>query len=270
MADFLYDYGFIGCGNMGGAILRALAGAQKENKAFVYDIDKNKADAFAESFENVTCADGVNAVFTSCRYVFLGLKPQVLPAFLEKNADKSVKYEATFVSMAAGTAVEKIAGFFGEGTKIIRIMPNIPVSVGQGVILYCGNEFVTDEIFADFAARMQCAGLVDKIDESKIDAASAISGCGPAFVYMFIEALADGGVQCGLTRQQALAYAAQTLAGSARQVLESGVNPEELKDRVCSPGGTTIAGVHALEENKFRFASAEAVIAAYEKTLALK
>ena len=113
------------------------------------------------------------------------------------------------------------------------------------------------------------AGLVDEIDEKLIDAASCVSGCGPAFAYLFMEALADGGVACGLPREQALRYAAQMVAGSAEMVLQSGRHPGQLKDAVCSPGGTTIQGVRALEANGFRSAAMEAVLAAYEKTLKL-
>ena len=124
--------------------------------------------------------------------------------------------------------------------------------------------------FAGFAALIAPAGLVDPTPEELIDAASAVSGCGPAFAYLFIEALADGGVACGLPRDKAVAYAAQMAVGAARMVLESGKHPGALKDAVCSPGGTTIQGVRKLEEAGFRGAVMNAVIAAYEKTLELK
>lgn len=263
-----YDYGFIGCGNMGGAILSCIAQKHPESAILAFDVDMQKSLAFSEKYSNVK-AGSLDDALSDCGYVFLGLKPQVLPSFLEKNIDSGKKYECTFVSMAAGTSIEKIASYFAQGVKIIRIMPNIPVSVGQGVVLYCGNSAVSCEEMEIFGDIMTCTGLVCPIEESKIDAGSAVSGCGPAFAYMFIEALADGGVQCGLTRDQAMRFAAQMLLGSAKQVLETGIHPGELKDRVCSPGGTTIAGVHALEENSFRYAASQAVIAAYEKTLGL-
>jgi len=266
----MYDFGFIGCGNMGGAILTALAENRKDLSIAVYDICTEKAEGFADRYENVTAAT-TSQIFADCRYIFLGLKPQVLPAFLKENSSAIALSQAVLISMAAGTSVEKIEGCLdSRGSKIIRIMPNIPVSVNEGVILFAVNGNVTAEEKDYFSTTLSCTGLVDEIDEAKIDAASAISGCGPAFAYMFIEALADGGVQCGLTRQQSIQYAAQMLLGSAKNVLETGIHPDELKDRVCSPGGTTIAGVHSLEQNAFRYAASQAVIEAYEKTLKLK
>lgn len=136
------------------------------------------------------------------------------------------------------------------------------------MVLYCGLDAEQGDLDS-FAALMAPAGLVDPLDEKLIDAASAISGCGPAYVYLFLEALADGGVACGLPRDKALAYAAQTVEGAARMVLESGKHPGALKDAVCSPAGSTIQGVRALEANGFRSAALEAVIAAYDKTLEL-
>ena len=145
-------------------------------------------------------------------------------------------------------------------------MPNTAAAVGEGVILYCANENVTEEELSQVAAALSPAGLVDKIEESKIDAAAALSGCGPAFVDLFVEALADGAVSCGLSRDKAVLYAARTVSGAAKTVYATGRNPAELKDAVCSPGGTTIQGVRALEKGGFRSATMEAVIAAYNKT----
>ena len=138
------------------------------------------------------------------------------------------------------------------------------------MIQYCRNELVSDEILADWLKDMRNCGRLDALDEKLIDVAAALSGAGPAFMYMFIEALADGAVACGIPRAKAYEYAAATMAGSAELVLASGQHPGALKDAVCSPGGSTIQGVRALEERGFRAAAMNAVIAAYERTLELK
>ncbi|MCD8146036.1 MAG: pyrroline-5-carboxylate reductase, partial [Clostridiales bacterium] len=164
--------------------------------------------------------------------------------------------------------IARIREMAGGDYPVIRIMPNTPASIGEGMILYAA-EGVTEEERDRFLYNMAAAGRFDALPESLIDAGSAVSGCGPAFVYPFIEALADGAVACGLPRDKAQEYAAQTLVGAAKLVLESGQHPGALKDAVCSPGGSTIAGVRALEQRGFRSAATEAVVAAYEKTKAL-
>jgi pyrroline-5-carboxylate reductase len=172
------------------------------------------------------------------------------------------------VTMAAGLTMARIRELAGRDYPIIRIMPNTPVSIGKGVVLYTGAD-VSEADWAEFLAAMQPAGRLEELPETLIDAGSAVSGCGPAFVYLFIEALADGGVECGLPRDKALQLAAQTVSGAAELVLQSGRHPGALKDAVCSPGGTTIAGVHALEKGAFRALGMDAVRAAYDKTLSL-
>ena len=150
----------------------------------------------------------------------------------------------------------------------IRIMPNTPACLGAGMILYAtkGVEKADEDAFL---AHFEKAGVLDKLPEDKIDAGSALSGCGPAYVYAFAEALADGAVECGLPRDKANLYAAQTLLGSAKMLLEFG-HPADLKDAVCSPGGTTIAGLHALEKGGFSCATMDAILSAYKRTLELK
>ena len=257
--------GFIGAGNMGSALASAAAKAE-DAQIYIFDKDSAKAKELAAKIK-ATVADA-KKIAAECDFVFLGVKPNIIP-FAVTDIKDSLGKNTVLVSMAAGVAIEKIEGFFESNPPIIRIMPNTPVSVGAGMILWCANRLVTEERAKDFLSAMNAAGSFDKIDESKIDAASAISGCGPAFAYMFIEALADGGVQCGLPRDAAQKYAAATLLGAAKLALESGKHPGELKDAVCSPGGSTIAGVHALEEGAFRATAADAVLAAYERTLEL-
>ena len=263
-----YTFGFIGCGNMGGALATAAAGGNPEMPIAVYDPMTEKAQALADAFEGVRVT-ALDELAQNSRYLWIGVKPQMLPT-LFAELSPLLPEDAILVSMAAGTAITAIEALAGKPLPVIRIMPNIPVAVGKGVILYDANDQTTEADLSFFVSAMSGAGLLDRIEESKIDAASAISGCGPAFAYLFIEALADGGVACGLPRAKAQAYAAAMLSGSAEQVLATGLHPGALKDAVCSPGGTTIAGVRALEEGGLRAAAMNAVIAAYEKTLALK
>ena len=260
--------GFIGTGNMGAALATAVAKSGMNAQLFFADFCKEKAESLAKELKG-EAAENLNLI-EKCDMVFLGVKPQVLPALLEeiKGATSSRKGALTLVTMAAGIPVSTVLKGIGEAVPVIRIMPNTPVMVGEGVIAYC-TENVSEETEAAFVKSLSKGGLVQKIDEGKIDAASALHGCGPAFVYLFIEALADGAVACGLPRDTALSFAAKTVKGAAEMVLETGKHPGALKDAVTSPGGTTIEGVRVLEEQGFRGAAMDAVIAAYEKTLAL-
>lgn len=254
--------GFIGCGNMGGALARAVSKIST-TEVYIYDYNEQKAEDFAREIGAKKC-DNIE-IAKECDYIFLGVKPNVLPTVLDgiKNAVLENK-GGVLVSMAAGVTLEKISAVIDHPT--IRIMPNTPVSVGAGMISFCKNAKVTEEQTKGFWDIMSEAGKLLPIDEKLIDAATAVAGCGPAFVYMFIEALADGGVQCGLTRETSLTLAAETVKGAAEMVIKTAKHPEQLKDDVCSPGGSTIVGVHALENAGFRAAASGAVIAAFEKT----
>ncbi len=254
--------GFIGTGNMGGALASAVSKSGSE--VYLYDKDSVKADSLAREISaDSVCAE---TLINECEFIFIGVKPQFLPALsaeikplLEKKSG-----EFTLVSMAAGVSLKSLNELFGS-VPTVRIMPNTPASVGKGVILYCtdGVDSSNENAFKEFMAP---CGTVDRIEERLIDAASAVSGCGPAFAYMFIDALADGAVECGLPRDKALDYAASTLEGAAALLKASGRHPAELKDAVCSPAGSTIEGVRALEEGSFRAACINAVKASYERT----
>jgi len=262
--------GFIGTGNMGSALARA-ADKGAEEGAVLYLANRTPAKAEKLAGELTRARVSTNReIAERCDLIFLGVKPQMMPGVLEELAPVLAARTGRFVlaTMAAGLSCARIRELAGVDCPVIRLMPNTPASIGAGVVQYCGLDASGEELDA-FAGLLAPAGLVDRVPENLIDAASAVSGCGPAFAYLFIEALADGGVACGLPRDKALAYAAQMAAGSARMVLESGKHPGALKDAVCSPGGTTIQGVRTLEERGFRGAAMDAVIAAYEKTLAL-
>ena len=198
--------------------------------------------------------------------MFWGVKPQMFAGVTAKLAEDIAASDAVFVSMLAGISLDRLAEMLGGEKKIIRIMPNTPSAVGQGLMLVSANDRVTAEELAAFKALMAESGLLDDLPEHLIDAASAVSGCGPAYAYMFVEALADGAVKCGVPRAKAMRYAAQMLLGSASLLLETGEHSGALKDAVCSPGGSTIAGVAALEDRGFRGAAIAAVEAAYRRT----
>jgi pyrroline-5-carboxylate reductase len=229
-----------------------------------------KAEELARTFGGAVWT--LEKIAAECDYIFLGVKPQGFDQLFEEIRPILQRRKDSFVlvSMAAGLSIARVEALAGRDCSVIRIMPNTPVAVGEGMILYASNEATSQEQVDIFCLSLANAGKLDKIPEDKIDAASALSGCGPAFVYLFAEALADGAVECGLPRDKAMLYAAQTLLGAATLLKESGRHPGELKDAVCSPGGTTIAGVHALEEGSFRACAMNAVTAAYEKTLTLK
>ncbi|MBR4295559.1 MAG: pyrroline-5-carboxylate reductase [Clostridia bacterium] len=263
-------FGFIGCGNMGGALASAVAKTVPSAQITLCDALAEKAETLADTLSaNVSDA---KIIAQECDFIFLGVKPQGFEALFEEIRPvlRSREDDFVLVSMAAGVSISTVEKLAGIECPVIRIMPNTPVSVEEGMILYTTNDKVSDEQLKAFKSSLLCAGVIDAISEDKIDAASALSGCGPAFVYMFAEALADGAVECGLMRDKANLYAAQTLIGAAKLLIESDKHPGQLKDEVCSPGGTTIAGVHALEDGGFRASVLNAVTASYQKTLKLK
>ncbi|MBQ7726508.1 MAG: pyrroline-5-carboxylate reductase [Clostridia bacterium] len=264
-----FKFGFIGVGTMGGALARAVRKAANGEEIIVNDRSTAKAEAVARE---LGCVVGSGCeVARNAQFIFLGVKPQVMKEMLSDITEVLTARTDRFVlvSMAAGVSIRAIREMIKANVPIIRIMPNTPVAVGEGLIQYAAS----DEVFMDeigaFSNALRCAGTVDRIEENLIDAGCAVAGCGPAYVYLFAEALADGAVACGLPRAKALEYAARTLYGSAAMMLSTDQHPAELKDAVCSPGGTTIEGVHALEQAGFRGAVMDAVKAAYEKSLHL-
>jgi pyrroline-5-carboxylate reductase len=248
---------FIGTGNMGGALARA-ASKDQDNRIYLVNRHPEKAEALRREIggEVTDCAQAVR----EAELVFLGVKPHMLPELCATLRPLVREKKAPFavVSMAAGVPVTRLKELLGD-CPMIRIMPNTPVAVGEGMILYTGD---AEEEMEAFLHAMRFAGRFLRVEERLMDAGMAVSGCGPAFVDLFVEALSDAGVASGLARKDATVLAAQMVLGSARLILESGRHPGELKDAVCSPGGTTIQGVRKLEEKGFRSAVIEAVIAA--------
>ena len=253
-------YGFIGCGNMGGALAAAAAKAVGGERILLADADPQKAAALAQKI-GAAVADS-DRIAAECDYIVLGVKPQGMEKLLQSLP---LHPNAVLISMAAGLKIETLSAMLGAQAKWIRIMPNTPVAVGEGRILYATKDISAEqkETFLNLFAK---AGKLYELPEHLIDAGTALSGCGPAFVYLFIEALADGAVTCGIPRETALELAAGTVLGAAKNAIESGKHPAELKDAVCSPGGSTIEGVAALERNAFRGAVMEAVEKSFERT----
>ena len=172
-------------------------------------------------------------------------------------------------TMAAGVTLDELERLLGANYPLIRILPNTPAAIGEGIAQFCVRG-ITPEEKADFLSLMAPSGLLDEMDEALMVPANCVSGCGPAFASLFMEALADGAVACGLPRDKAMVCAAQMLVGTGKLYLENRKHPGAMKDAVCSPGGTTIQGVRTLEKNGFRSAAMEAVIAAYDKTMEMQ
>ena len=253
-------YGFIGCGNMGGAIAAALS---KVTKDFVITDRSGKAKITSEQ---LGCQYGENTFAAlNCERLFLAVKPQMMAGVLKPLQGILKERKPLLITMAAGITMEKIQDLAGCELPVIRIMPNTPVAVGNGMTLYCCNSLVDNDILTDFLQDMKYTGKLDEIPEQLIDSAGVVSGCGPAYMYMFAEALADGAVACGVPRAKAMEYAAATLVGAGQMLLQSGLHPGQLKDNVCSPGGSTIAGVNILEDNAFRGTVMDCVKAAYKR-----
>ncbi len=257
-----YTFGFIGTGNMGGALAKAVSKGTSCEGILLANRTAAKAEALAAE---LGCSVGANAqVAAECQYIFLGVKPQMMAETLAPLQEILAKRTDRFllVTMAAGLTMERIAVLAGGDYPVIRIMPNTPCAIGEGMILYAANDKVSDTELRFFTDALSHAGMLDPLPEHLIDAGSAVAGCGPAYLCQIVEALADGGVTCGLPRQKALLYAAQMVKGTGALILQSGQHPAVLKDAVCSPGGSTIAGVRAMENGGVRAAMMEAVIAA--------
>ena len=257
--------GFIGLGNMGASLAKAILQAKTGDDLLLANRSQAKVDAFIANFGGqASCND---EIFAEADVIFLGVKPAQFSDLLSQYQTILEKREnLLLISMAAGLTLEKLASLIPSQHRIIRMMPNTPASIGQGVISYAlsSNCRVEDsELFCQLLAK---AGFLVELGEGLIDAATGLAGCGPAFVYLFIEALADAGVQTGLPRETALKMAVQTVVGAGQLVLESQEHPGVLKDQVCSPGGSTIAGVASLEAHAFRGTVMDAVHQAYRRT----
>ncbi len=253
-------YGFIGCGNMGSAIAKALS---KSTNSIIITDRSGKAATLAEEL-GCTYADNSTAAKT-CDRIFLAVKPQMMKDVLEPLQPILQERKPLLISMAAGLTISRIEQFVGTSLPVIRIMPNTPVAVGSGLTLYSYNSLVEEDVLVDFLQDVSPCGQWDNLEEELIDAAGVVSGCGPAYMYMFMDALAEGAASCGIPQEKALSYAAATMIGAAKMVQQTAQSPEALKNAVCSPGGSTIAGVRALETGGFYETIKACVMAAYKR-----
>lgn len=253
--------GFIGGGNMASALIGGLISSGYNAADIVlYDIDAAKCDVWRKCGVNiaecVVCAESISDI------VVFAVKPNIIAKVLgEINGNR----DKIYISIAAGITIASLEGMLGADMKIVRTMPNTPAQVGCGMTVITPNKNLTDEEVQEVEDLLSKIGETVILPEKYMSIATALHGSSPAYVYMLIDAMADAGVSYGLTKAQALKLAAKAVEGSARMVLETGLHPEELKDNVCSPGGTTIAAVCDLEENGFRSVIQSAVRACVDR-----
>jgi pyrroline-5-carboxylate reductase len=257
---------FLGAGAMGEALMRGLIDAETvaASDIIAYDVAASRQELLRESLGVGTASIPADAV-RDAQVVLLAVKPQMIAAALEPLRS-NLTPEQTVISIAAGISTGIIEACLDNAVPVVRVMPNTPALVGAAASAICGGKYASEEHLALALHLFSAVGLAVQTDEKLMDAVTGLSGSGPAYVYLFIEALSDGGVKMGLPRSVATQLAAQTVAGAARMVLETGMHPGALKDQVTSPGGTTIAALHALENGAFRGTVMDAVEASAERS----
>ena len=257
--------GFIGCGNMGSAMIGGILkkGVFEKNEIIVSNLTEAGSQRSREKLGVVTTLDN-REVVKNANIVILAVKPQFYEEVINEIKD-CLTPEHMIVGIAPGKTLAWLEEKCGQPLKVVRLMPNTPAQVGEGMTGACANERVTKEDMDQILTITNSFGRTEVVPERMMDAVGAVSGCSPAYVFMFIEAMADAAVAQGMPRKQAYQFAAQSVLGSAKMVLETGMHPGELKDMVCSPAGTTIEGVRILEQNGFRSAVFEALQGAADK-----
>ena len=258
--------GFLGAGQMASALATgwSRAGLLAPARSLAADPFPAARDKFTQT-SGVKCAATNREVVEACDVLVLAVKPQVMAAVLGELRPL-LKPRHLVISIAAGVTLHTFAEALGTGTRLVRVMPNTPCLVGASASGYSAGSAATPDDIALVGQLFGAVGKAFALPESLLDAVTGLSGSGPAFIYVLIEALADGGVRVGLPRDVAQTLAAQTVFGAAKMVLETGQHPAALKDAVASPGGTTIAGLHALEKAGFRAALIDAVEAATKRS----
>lgn len=257
---------FIGGGNMAGAMIGGIVGSKlfEPEHIIVTRRNKEKLKEIQEKYQVRISTNNVEAA-SQADIVCLAVKPNMYASVIEEIKD-NLKKDCVIVTIAAGQSIKIVESQFAKPVHLIRTMPNTPALVGEGMSALCPNELATEEEIEEVKAIFESFGRCQIVDETLIDAVVGVSGSSPAYVYMFIEAMADAAVLNGMKREQAYEFAAQTVYGSAKMVLETEIHPGELKDMVCSPGGTTIEAVAELEHRGFRSAVIEACKACVNKS----
>lgn len=261
---------FVGGGAMAEAIIKGLIGSGllQPSAISVGNRTQKRCDYLRSTYGVDAVTDNAAAVADADLVIF-AVKPQVAPVALTPELVRCFKKGAWVLSIMGSVTIEQLHGY-APGFPVIRTMPNTPLAVGAGMTAICCDDAVTEKMRADAAAIFGCCGETEFIEESQIEAVTALSGCGPGYAFVIIDALADAGVRAGLPRALSIKLAAQTLAGSGKLCIESGLHPAQLRDQVTSPGGTTIAGIHALENHGVRGAFYDAVQAVLNRSKELQ
>lgn len=260
--------GFIGSGNMATAIMRGILDANRIDASKVHAADVNPQALSRLEKLGVNCTTSNLEVAKNSDMLVLAVKPPQIPKLLREL--KPAVNGNLLVSIAAGIPLSSLDEPLPDGTRVARVMPNVNCQVGKAASAFCLNQSATREDAQAITDVFSSVGEIEEIPESTMDAMTALTGSGPAIVCAFLEALADGGVRAGIPRAVAMKMAAQTVLGTAESVLEQKHHPAVLKDMICSPGGTSIAGLHAAEDNGIRAAAMAGVQAAFERARALK
>lgn len=258
--------GFIGAGNMGAAIIGGVVQKTIVDAKQIYalGVDHNKTKAVAKKF-GINVSTSAKELASLCDILVIAVKPKVVAQVLSETLPY-LKKDTVIVSIAAGITLDTLANVVGKDKKIIRVMPNLPLLVGEGVSSITPNTKVTEKDLESVKQIFNGLGKAEVVPEELVHAVVGVSGSSPAYAFMFVEALADAAVQGGMQREQAYTFAAQSLLGAAKMVLETGEHPGALKDMICSPGGTTIEAVCTLEQKGFRTAIIEGAKAAMIKS----
>ncbi|MBQ9414381.1 MAG: pyrroline-5-carboxylate reductase [Clostridia bacterium] len=257
--------GFLGAGNMASAIVRGLSETGSVGTdIFVYDVDESKAMALFEDCGSWVC-ESAEQLVEKADVLVICIKPQVFPVALPPLREALAASHPLVISIAAGKTLTEIASFVGGSLPIVRVMPNVAAKIGEAVTAYCGNEWVTAADYELVARLFESVGTVLPLPEAQFGIFSVLASCSPAYTFLYMDALSEAGVLGGIPKETALKIVGQAVLGAARLMQETGEHPRVLADSVCSPGGTTIEGVKALQQAGFESAVLGAAAASLEK-----